>query len=176
MIVTVGGQAASGKSTLAERLSGELGFNRVSAGQIMRDMAVEHNMSLLEFSVYAENHPDIDKVIDERQRTAATGDCIVDGRLSRYFLNPDMSIWLIAPEGVRAERVVGRGEKYDNVDDAMADMSARDNSERRRYLDFYDIDLEDLSAYDLIINTEKFGVEEMVKVAKAAITALKDKK
>jgi CMP/dCMP kinase len=172
MIVTVGGQAASGKSTLAKALAKELGYKHISAGQVMRDMAAERAQTLVEFSKYAEKHPEIDSEIDERQKKLATGDCIVDGRLSRYFLNPDLSIWLIAPAEVRAQRVVGRGEKYSDFNTAKREMMERDGSERKRYKDFYGIDIDDLSKYHLVLDTDIFDVKAMTKVALAAVDSL----
>ncbi|MBD3387907.1 MAG: AAA family ATPase [Candidatus Altiarchaeales archaeon] len=174
MIVTVGGSAASGKSTLAGALAERLGFNHVSAGQVMRDMAAEKGMSLVEFSKYAEEHPEVDREIDMRQKELAVGDSVVDGRLSRYFLEPDVSIWLTAPVDVRAERVLGRGEKYESVSAARKDIIERDSSERRRYLEFYDIDLDDLSQYDLVLNTGRFNIEQMTSLASAAVDSLRN--
>jgi CMP/dCMP kinase len=173
MIITVGGQAASGKTTLAKALAKELGFAHVSAGNVMREMAKEAGMTLLEFSRYAEGRPEIDREIDERQKRQAKGDCVVDGRLSRFFLDPDLSIWLVAPAKVRAERVVGRGEKYKTVKDALAEMTLRDESERKRYMEFYRIDLGDLSAYDMVINTGRFDIAGMTRLALAATRSLK---
>ncbi|MBM3309730.1 MAG: cytidylate kinase, partial [Candidatus Altiarchaeales archaeon] len=41
MIITVGGSAASGKTTLARGLAKQLKFKHISAGGIMREMACE---------------------------------------------------------------------------------------------------------------------------------------
>ncbi len=172
MIITVGGQAASGKSTLAKALAEKLGYSHISAGKLMRDMADEHGMTLLEFSKYAEEHPEVDVEIDERQKKLAKDDCVVDGRLSRYFLDPDLSIWLIAPSATRAERVLGRGEKYKTSKDAEKDIIARDASERTRYLKYYEIDVADLSKYDLVLNTGKFNIPQMTSVAVCAAHSL----
>ena len=174
MIITVGGQAASGKTTLAKALAERLSFRHVSAGQVMRDMASERGMSLVDFSAYAEKHPEVDREIDERQKEIAKGsDCVVDGRLSRYFLNPDLSIWLIAPADVRAGRIVGRGERYASAKEAREDMILRDDSERRRYMKYYNIDINDLTAYDLVINTGRFGIPKMTDISLAAVKSLK---
>ncbi|MFH1403072.1 MAG: (d)CMP kinase [Candidatus Altiarchaeota archaeon] len=169
MIVTVGGSAASGKSTLAKRLSEMMGFKHVSAGGIMRSMAVERGMTIIEFSKYAEENPEVDREIDERQKSGAVGDCVVDGRLSRHFLNPDLSIWLTAPIEERARRVMQRGEEYGDVEEAARDIRLREESELKRYMEFYGIDLSDLAQYDLIINTGKFNIAEMTELSLMAV-------
>ena len=176
MIITVGGQAASGKTTLAKVLAEKLSFKHLSAGVIMREMAKERNVSLIEFSKYAEEHPEVDREIDERQKKLARGDCVVDGRLSRHFLNPELSIWLIAAAEVRTQRVLRRGERYRTVGDARKDVITRDESERKRYMRYYKIDLGDLSVYDLVINTGRFDIKQMTAIALAAATTLKDRK
>jgi CMP/dCMP kinase len=174
MIITVGGQAGSGKTTLAKALAERLAFRHLSAGRVMRDMASERSVSLVEFSKYAEEHPEVDREIDDRQKRLAQGaDCVVDGRLSRHFLNPDLSIWLVAPAQVRANRIVGRGEKYKSAKDAELDMTLRDESERRRYMKYYRIDINDLTAYDLVINTGRFDIGQMTALALAAANSFK---
>lgn len=174
MIITVGGQAGSGKTTLAKALAEKLGFRHLSAGRVMRDMASERGVSLVEFSKYAGKHPEVDREIDERQRKLAQGgDCVVDGRLSRHFLNPDLSIWLVAPADIRAKRIVGRGEKYRSVEEAEKDMTLRDGSERLRYMRYYKIDINDLTAYDLVINTGRFDIQRMTELALSAAKSLK---
>ncbi len=173
MIVTVSGAAASGKSTLAKALAKRLGFKHISAGVLMRQMAEEKGMNLVDFSEYAKSHPEVDHEIDERQKKLAKdNDCVVDGRISRFFLEPDISIWLIAPAKVRANRVLGRGEKYSSEEDAEKDMLARDASETSRYKEFYDIDLEDLSVYDLVISTDRFDIAKMTELAHFAVKLL----
>ena len=139
----------------------------------MRQMAKERDMGILEFSKYAEKEPDIDREIDERQAMLAKdGDCVIDGRLSRHFLEPDISIFLIAKAKTRAQRVVGRGEKYASLREAQKKMNARDESERKRYMDFYGIDLSDTSVYDLVISTDRFGEDETCELAHKAVKLL----
>lgn len=160
MIVAIGGQIASGKSTLARKLAGRLGYRLVSAGEVMRETAAEKGMDLLEFSAYAESHPEVDRKIDERQKAlSAEGDCVVEGRISAYFIPADFKVWLKADLRERALRARGRG---DSDEDLEAAIRAREASERKRYREFYGIDLDDTSIYDLVVDTTNLSVEEMV--------------
>lgn len=175
MIIAVGGSAASGKSTLARALAERLGYTHLSAGAIMREMAAERNVSLLEFSKLAEHDDAIDREIDERQkREAAKGDCVVDGRLSAHMLPAaDLKVYLTAPLTTRAARVAERDSKeVSSVEEAQNAIVAREKSERKRYREIYGIDLADTSIYDLTINTQKWGITETQDLVANAVDLL----
>lgn len=170
MIVTLGGQVASGKSTLAKKLANRLDIKHISAGSIMRELAAEKNMALLEFSTYAESHPEVDKLIDERQKELASkGDCIVEGRVSAYFIPADYKVWLICSLKERCRRARGRG---DTDADIEAAIKAREESERKRYKKYYEIDLDDHSIYDLVLDTSDISIDEMVDIVEEKIRKL----
>jgi len=167
MIITIGGSICSGKTTLARELAKKFNLRHISAGSIMREMAKKRGMSLLEFSRYAESNPEVDLEIDRRQKELASGNCVVDGRLSAYFLDSDLKIWLDAPLNVRAERLSERDKKSE--EDAKRSIIEREDSERKRYMEIYGINLRDISAYDLIINTAKFDIKTMTELVSIAI-------
>jgi cytidylate kinase len=168
MIITIGGSIGSGKSTLAEAISKRFNYKHISAGKVMRDMAEEKGISLLEFSKYAEKHPEIDKEIDRRQKEQAKNcNCVIDGRISAYIMPADLCIWLDAPLDIRAARVSKR-EKI-SVKDALEGILRREGSEKKRYKEIYKIDLTDHRIYDLIVNTKRINVEEMTDLVSEAI-------
>lgn len=171
MIITLGGQPASGKSTLAKQLAERLGYRHISAGDVMRKLAAEKDMTLLEFSEYAESHPEVDKLIDDEQKKLALGgDCVVEGRISAYFIPADFKLWLTCDVSERVRRAAGRG---DFADDLKSALKAREASERKRYKEFYSIDLSDMSVYDLVLDTTDLGVEEMVDAVEEKIQSLR---
>ena len=69
-----------------------------------------------------------------------------------------LRVWLEADISVRANRLALR-EADSN---ALDKMKVREESEIKRYRDFHDIDLRDLSIYDLVIDTEFNSVDEVV--------------
>ena len=167
MIITVGGSIGSGKTTLAKEIANKFGLKHISAGSIMREMAKDGGMSLIEFSKYAESNPRIDKEIDKMQKELCNGNCVVDGRLSAYFLDPDFSIWLTAPLDIRTGRVMKReGTCQGNTQERII---RREKSERKRYKELYGIDLDNLEKYDLILSTGKFNVNETSNIISFAI-------
>ena len=107
MIITIGGLAGTGTTTAAEILSKKLDIPYISAGSIFREMAKEKGMSVLEFSEFAEGNDDIDKEIDKRQAELAKSskNLIIEGRLSAYFIDADLKVWLITPLDIRSERI-----------------------------------------------------------------------
>ena len=153
MIITIGGLAGTGTTTATQLLSEKMGIDYISAGYVFREMAREHNMSVLEFSAFAEGNDDIDKEIDKRQAELAKSadNLIVEGRLSAYFVEADLKLWLVTPFDIRSSRIAERESK--SVDVASEEIISREKSEALRYKDIHNIDISNMSIYDLIINT-----------------------
>ncbi|MBQ2613253.1 MAG: AAA family ATPase [Methanobrevibacter sp.] len=170
MIITIGGLAGTGTTTAAQLLSEKMGIDYISAGYVFREMAREHNMSVLEFSAFAEGNDDIDKEIDKRQAELAKSadNLIVEGRLSAYFVEADLKLWLVTPFDIRSSRIAERESK--SVDVASEEIISREKSEALRYKDIHNIDISNMSIYDLIINTGTFDPE---KVSEIILTTLK---
>ena len=126
-------------------------------------------MTLLEFSEFAEGNDNIDKALDKRQAEIANNseNLIVEGRISAFFVNADYRIWLKAPDNVRAERISYREDK--SLDTVKQEIAERTASERKRYMEIHDIDIDNLDIYDLIINTDTFNIESTVNIIKKCI-------
>lgn len=173
--ITIGGAPGSGKSAAAKLLSERSRIHYISAGDVFRTLAEERNMSLAEFGELAEEDLEFDRLIDEKQQELAEqyDDVIVDGRLSAHMItNADLRVWLTAPLEVRAERVAFRDEiEYDK---AHSRIVAREACENKRYQEFYNIDMNDLSAYDLIINTSHWSAESIAEIIMRAADLLED--
>ena len=165
MIITIGGLAGTGTSTLAEVLSKKLDIPYISAGFIFREMAAEKGMTVLEFSEFAEGNDEIDKEIDKRQAEKAklADNLIVEGRLSAYFVdNADLRLWLMTPFDVRSKRIAQREEK--SVELAKDEIIIREKSEALRYKEIHNIDISNMDIYDLIINTDSFDPESISEI------------
>ncbi len=169
MIITISGPPGSGKSTLAKLLSVKLGMELVSVGDIFRKKAENRCMSLEEFGLLAKRSEDIDRKIDEEQKRIAEekDNIILEGRLSGFLVDADLKVWLKAPLEIRAERIAQREGKSCSA--AMAETSEREQCERERYLNYYNIDIKDLSVYDLVIDSSKWNPEEISEIVVKAI-------
>jgi len=174
MRITISGLAGSGTTTVAELLSKELSMDVISAGEMFRAIAKEKSLQLGKFNKLAENNDDFDRGIDEKQGEEAMKreNVIVEGRLSGFFVpHADLKIWLKAPIGIRARRVAGReGIAYE---DALAAMKNREQSEHKRYEQYYGINLDDLSIYDLVIDSSRWRGNGIVELILVAVTRVK---
>ena len=165
MIITIGGLAGTGTTTLAEVLSEKLDVPYISAGFIFREMAAEKGMSVLEVSEFAEGNDDIDKEIDKRQaeKAKSSDNLIIEGRLSAYFVdNADLRIWLMTPFDVRSQRISQREEK--SVEVAKDEIIIREKSEALRYMEIHNIDINNMEIYDIIINTDSFDPQSISEI------------
>ncbi|MDY6764406.1 MAG: AAA family ATPase [Halobacteria archaeon] len=170
MKITVSGPPGSGTTTLSKALSSEFGLEHISSGDVFREMAEERGVTLATFNEMAEEDPDIDRQIDLRQREIGDerDDIILEGRLSGWMVEgADVKIWLKAPLRVRAGRVAEREEI--SVDQAYDEIKAREESEKKRYKEIHGIDIDDLSIYDLVIDTSHWDAEGVVSIARRAI-------
>ena len=108
MRITVSGLPGSGTTSLARHIAGILHMDLISAGEVFRQMALEHGMELAEFGRLAESDPSFDHLIDERQKeiALANDDIIVEGRLSGWFVpEAELKIWLYASLECRLCRI-----------------------------------------------------------------------
>lgn len=158
MLLTVSGPPGSGKSTNAAGLAEELGLEHISGGDIFREMAAENDMTPVEFNEYAEEHENIDRELDERLYEIATSrdDVVLESRLAGWLAgdHADFRIWFDAPLQVRAERIAEREGK--DVEVALEETKRREESEKKRYMEYYNIPIEDLSIYDVVYNTARW--------------------
>lgn len=168
MRITISGPPGSGKTTVAKILSKKLGYKLISGGDIFRDMAKEHNMDLVEFSKYAENNWDVDREIDRRliELAKENDNIILDSRLSGWlaYLNriPAFKVYVNASLPVRIERIWRReGGSFEKVKEETV---YREESEKLRYKKIYNIDFDDLSIYDLIVDSDNLTPEEITKI------------
>ncbi|PSP39103.1 cytidylate kinase [Halobacteriales archaeon SW_8_65_20] len=173
MLITISGPAGSGKSTAAAALADELGYDHVSGGDIFRELAAEKGLTPLELNKLAEEDDAIDRDLDRRLRDLAAEreNLVLESRLAGWMAggHAEFRIWLDAPLDVRATRVADREDKDPEL--ARTETEARADSEAKRYADYYDIDIEDLSIYDLVLNTARLGEKGMIEPIVAVIDA-----
>lgn len=164
MRITISGPPGSGTTTVARKLSEKLGFPMISAGEVFRKLAKEHGMSLENFSRYAENNPEIDNLVDQRQKEEAMRfeNVIVEGRLSGWMVPAELKVWIYADEDIRYQRIARREKKPIEV--VRQETRLREEIEKRRYMKIYGIDIEDKRLYHLMINSGRFDADQIAEI------------
>ena len=150
-------------------LSTQLGMQMISAGDIFRRMAKQHCMSLEEFGLLAKCDQNIDRKIDKMQKKIAQqrNNIILEGRVSGFLVDADLKIWLKAPLEIRAQRIAKREGK--SIYSAIKETLERERCERERYIKYYNIDINNLSIYDLVIDSSKWKPEEIYEIVAKAV-------
>lgn len=172
VVITISGTPGSGKSTVAELLKEKTGIKYIYSGMIFRNLAKEYKMNLEEFGKYAEKNSEIDKKLDDRQvEILKKGDVILEGRLSGWLALknkiPALKVAIDADLEIRAGRIVNREEG--SISKRKKEIIERERSEETRYKNYYNIDLKDMSIYDLVIDSGNKTPEEIVDIILEAL-------
>lgn len=168
MIISISGQAGSGKSSVAKRLAKSLNLKHYSMGDLRRKMAQERNLTLAELNTLGEKRDFTDKQVDEYQKELSKKEnkFIIDGRLSYYFIPSSIKIFLKAHLRTRSERVYNderKEEKFRDIGDSIASLIEREKSDKSRYKMYYNLDCMNELQYDLVLDTTNLGIDEVTK-------------
>jgi len=169
MQITISGKAGSGKSTVAKLLSEKLNLKHYSIGDLMRAMAAEKGMALLELNKLAEKDKSIDFELDNKlKELGKTKDnFVVDGRLTAFFIpDAEFRVFLDADDKVRAERILNdkrQQEKSKSLKETISNIKKREESEKKRYQKYYGVNYLDKKLYNLVIDTTNLTQNHVVE-------------
>jgi CMP/dCMP kinase len=168
MRITISGKAGSGKSTVAKLLSEKLKLKHYSIGDLMRAMAKEKGMGLIELNKSAETDKSIDLELDEKLKELGKtkDDFVVDSRLAAFFIpNADVRVFLETEDKVRAARILKdkrEHEESSDIHEMTEKISQREKSEKKRYMTYYGVDYSDRNLYNLVIDTTNMAPEQVI--------------
>lgn len=177
MRITISGSPGTGTTTLGRALAEKYQYRYLSAGEVFRSFAKESGMDLAAFGERAKEDPKIDLDIDARQKQIgeSSDNIILEGRLAGWMVeNADLKILLSASSECRAERIAAREGL--SFDEAYTATLEREACEAERYMQYYEIDIRDISPYDLIISSETFDQVSLFAVVDAAVSRIFAKK
>jgi len=163
--ITISGTPGSGKTTVAKLLEEKTQINYIYSGMIFRDLAKKYKMNLEEFGKYCEKNSKVDKELDEKQlEILKKGNVILEGRLAGWiaYNNKISAIKVMIDTDIktRAQRIVKREEG--NAKTREKEIIKREKSEQTRYKNYYNIDLNDTSIYDLVVDSKNLSPDEIV--------------
>ena len=173
--ITITGSLGSGKSTVAKKLATELDLTYYSTGSAQRQIAAQMGITTLQLNHIADKDKSIDDKIDGVIK-AMNNDgnaYIVDSRLAWHFMPSSFKVKLTVEKRQAAERIFNDNlrsseSKYKNVEEVIKAIEERRQSERERFLRIYQVDIENNSAFDLVIDTTNLSIDEVCEQIKAA--------
>lgn len=172
-VITFSGLHGTGKTTYARAIAHEFNLRHLSVGELFRQLAEKRGLTLLELTRLAWEDESIDRYVDgEARREAEKGGVVIDGQLSAWTAgeNASLKVYLTAPLQVRVKRIAERdGVSLEEAERATVE---RERAEKERYLRLYGIDVDDLSVYDLIVDTNLLPLEELTATLKNIVRSV----
>lgn len=172
MIISLAGDPGSGKSTIAKKLAKKLGWPNFYIGKIRRLKAKKLGLTLAEYNRLGETDPQTDLEVDQYQKqlTKKYKNFVIEGRTSWYFLPQSIKIYLAVKQLVGAKRVFSQLRKKDTrnedknlltVEDVLRSHRQRRLSDKKRYWQYYKIDVFDKKNYDYVIDTTTLNRQQV---------------
>ena len=164
--ISLAGDLGSGKSTVAKLLIEALGAEYYSTGAIVRAVAEKRGMTVADLNVYMETHPEIDKEIDDGLVSLSSDEraLVIDSRMAWHFTEGTFKVYLSTDAEVAALRIMNAGRVGESTGDLSVQVREtlrRRESEKKRYSEKYGVDIQDLSNYDLVVDTTYATPEEI---------------
>lgn len=173
-IITICGSLGSGKSSTAKEVAKQLNFNHFSSGDFFRQIGLELGLSINEINQKAETNPEIDVRTDEKLRQLRGAEKIViDSRTAFHWIPESFKVYLeLSPEiakkrvlnSIKKNKLRKESEQISSTEEAYQKMTKRLESEQKRYWDLYKINNNDRDNYDLVVNTNKNNLEQVVNI------------
>jgi cytidylate kinase len=173
-IITICGGLGSGKSSTAKKIAQTLGFKHFSSGDFFRQVGLELGLSVTETSIRAETDPKIDEMTDQKLRDMRNAEkVVIDSRTAYHWIPESFKVYLELPPEIAKERIFDslekdilrkQSEQVSSSEEVFRKMKERLESEQKRYWELYKINNKDMSQFDLVIDTNKNNLEQVVDI------------
>ncbi|MBI5071819.1 cytidylate kinase family protein [Candidatus Falkowbacteria bacterium] len=168
MIITVGGRSGAGKTSVARKLSSELGYKFYSMGDLRGKMAMERGMTIDELNEIGKKEIWTDKEVDEFQKKLGKQEnhFIIEGWLSFYFIPYSFKVFLDVNPEAAAKRIFKNQrpdeEAQKTIRGVLSMVRKRMAESQKRYKRYYGVDCFCEECYDLVINTTNLTISQVV--------------
>lgn len=175
-IITISGALGSGKSTIMKMLANRLGYETYSTGNAQRQIAQKYGVTTLELNHIADKNPDIDKEIDGvfASLTQTGKKYVIDSRLAFFFIPSSFKVKLNVDVNEAAKRVLNDTSRTSEVQCETPEQMASILRERRasevaRFISTYDVNIDDESHFDLVVDTTNKTPDEICEIILTAL-------
>ncbi|GHV67822.1 cytidylate kinase [Spirochaetia bacterium] len=161
--IAISGKSGCGNTTISKMTAEKLGLRFINF--TFRTLAEERGIDLKEVLALAAADDSWDKEVDRRQVHLALedGGCVLGSRLAIWMLKEaDLKVYLRADAKTRVERIMKR--EGGTLEGVTAFTAERDRQDRERYIKIYNIDNDDYSFADLIIDTDNLSPAEIAGI------------
>jgi CMP/dCMP kinase len=173
-VIAISGKSGCGNSTVSRLLAARLGVRLIN--HTFRKMAEEKGISFEKMLALANSDPNFsyDRELDAKQVALAhEQDCVIGSRLAMWLL-PDATLRVYLSGSLEARALRIHEREGADFADKLAFTRERDVTDHQRYLQIYGIDNDDLSAADLVINTEAWMPDAEVDIIAAALRGIRN--
>lgn len=176
-IITIAGRLGSGKSSTAKHLATKLGYQHFSSGDLFREIAAQHGEDLLSANKSAERNSNIDNLVDSRLQEIGKNEDnkVIDSRTAWHWIPHSFKVYLYLDTAVAARRIIAAIEERANAneeipknpDEYAKQLEERIASENSRYMALYGINPALPENYDLVIDTAKHDLNQVVEIIRS---------
>ncbi len=160
--IAISGKSGCGNSSVSKIVAAH--FNYTLINYTFHNMADEIGMKFKKFCSMVEKNSMYDIELDKKLlELAKQPGCVLGSRLAIWLLkDADLKVYLTAASNVRAKRIAHRENTDSN--ESYNIMMNRDKRDRARFINLYNIDINNFDIADLIIDTEKTDKNGVAKL------------
>ena len=161
--IAISGKSGCGNTTVSRMIADALELCFINF--TFRSLAQEKGLSLNEVINLAAKDDSWDIEVDTRQVKMAreAEGCVLGSRLAIWMLTEaDIKVFLTASAETRVRRIHSR-EKNSALEEIANFTAFIDKQDHERYLKIYEIDNDDYSFADMIVNTDELSAQEITE-------------
>lgn len=183
VVICISGMAGCGKSTLAKRIADKYKMRYFSGGDALKALALEAGYKAVDKGWWESEEgmkflkkrtevSSFDKKVDEKLlEWAGQGNVVLDSWTMPWLLKEGFKIWLEASPEIRARRISERDRI--SAKGALVALKEKDAKTKAIYKELYGFNLgEDFSPFDLILDVDDLGSEEVFQAISLTIDHL----
>jgi cytidylate kinase len=174
--IIISGPPAIGKTTVAKGLAKEFGMQNLSGGDVLKEMAQEQGFQTkgddwwdtkegMKFLSQRKDNYEFDKKVDEKLKEIfLKGGVVITSYTLPWLVSDGIKIWLGGSRQNSAKRMQVRDNM--GITDALEIVKTRYEENKALYKKLYGFDFgEDLSVFDIIINTDGLDAKAVLDAA-----------